>query len=405
MAEAGMLAGIVLAGLALVGIGQALAGWVLVARWSVATLGFPSPSGAFPMGQVGGAEPPPITVLKPLHGDEPLLEAALESTIRQEYGTFQIVFGVQDPADPAIAVVARLRARHPDADIALVIDPTGHGQNRKIGNLINMLPSARHDVIVIADSDLHVRSDYLRRIAACLGGPGIGLATVLYAGLPASGSLPARLGASQITHGFLPGALLARAMGREDCLGATMALRRETLHRIGGLEALVRHLADDNVLGQLVLALGMRVALAPVLVATTVPEDRVAALFRHELRWARTIRALVPASHAASVLQYPLFWAALAAACAPVWGGMLFVLAWAVRAAAVRGIDRALRPLLNGLATPCPVWHLPLRDALSVAVWLVSHAGRRVDWRGQGLHAAPPPRPVFPADSQEPRPR
>lgn len=379
---------------ALIGIGQALAGWRLVACWVAEARSAANSTTDFP----------PITVLKPLHGDEKLLEAALETTIRQDYPGFQIVFGVQDPADPAIAVVRRLRARFPEADLTLVIDPTAHGPNRKVGNLINMLPRARHDVLVIADSDLHVRPDYLRRMAGTLAGPNVGLATVLYTGLPATSVTQARLGATQITHGFLPGAVMARAMGREDCLGATMALRRETLARIGGLPALVNHLADDNVLGQRVKALGLRVALAPTVVATTVPEDTLRALFRHELRWARTIRALVPASHAASVLQYPLVWAALAGLASP-WGWLLFAVAWIARAVAARGIDRALAPMLKGLATPAPLWHLPLRDALSVAVWLVSHAGKHVDWRGQGLHADTPPRPVLPDDAQDSRTR
>lgn len=374
---------------ALVGMGQAVAGWWLVRRrvagWFASAAPGPTPA---------------ISVLKPLHGNEPLLEQALETTIRQDYPEFQIIFGVQDPADPAILVVERLRTRHPGADITLVVDPTAHGPNRKVGNLINMFPRARHDLIVIADSDLHVRPDYLRRIAASLAEPGVGLATVLYTGLPATASLPARLGASQITHGFLPGAVMARTMGREDCLGATMALTRATLARIGGLPALVNHLADDNVLGQRVRATGARVALASTIVATTVPEASIRALFRHELRWARTIRALVPASHAASVLQYPLVWAALAGLAAP-WGWVVFALAWVTRAAAAHGINRAI----NGLATPVPIWHLPLRDALSVAVWLVSHAGKHVDWRGQGLHADTPPRPVIPDEPQESRRR
>ena len=133
-------------------------------------------------------------------------------------------------------------------------------------------------------------------------------------GLPASqaGSrLAGRFGATQITHGFLPGAVLARALGRQDCLGATMCLRRQDLDRIGGFHALVDHLADDNVLGRRIAALGLRVALADTVPLTTVPEASLRALFRHELRWARTIRALEPAGFAASVLQYPLAWALL----------------------------------------------------------------------------------------------
>lgn len=378
----------VFASLSLVGIGQALVGWRLVrscvAGWRDDDTGVRDATPTHP-------PPPPITILKPLHGDEPLLEAALESTIRQDYPCFQIVFGVQRQDDPAIKVVNRLRTRYPNADLTLIVDPTDHGPNRKIGNLINMFAAARHDLIVIADSDLHVPPDYLRRIAETLSNPAVGLATVLYTGQPASNTLAERLGATQITHGFLPGAVMARAMGREDCLGATMALSRETLTRIGGLPALVNHLADDNVLGQRVRALGLRVALAPILVATTVPETTIRALFRHELRWARTIRALVPASHAASILQYPLFWAAMAG-CFAGWGWGVFAVAWVARAVAARGIDRALAPLVPGAIPSCPVWLLPVREVLAVAVWLVSHGGTRVEWRGQGLHADTPPR-------------
>ena len=230
----------------------------------------------------------PITVLKPLHGDEPLLAKALASLCEQDYPPgFQIVCGVGDASDTAIPVVRAIQDRYPAADIALVVDATRHGANPKVGNLINMLPAARHDLLVIADSDVHVRPGYLKELAAALARPGVGLATVLYAGLPPAqyrvkaarvgaaqvgmgwvgmgwvgmGWVGA-LGATQITHGFLPSALLARALGRRDCLGATMALRRETLERIGGLETLKDHLADDNVLGRRVRAQGMDIALA-----------------------------------------------------------------------------------------------------------------------------------------------
>ena len=188
----------------------------------------------------------------------------------------------------------------------------------------------------------------------------------------------------QINHYFLPGALLARAMGRQDCLGATMMLRRETLERVGGFAALVDHLADDNVLGRLVQRLGLTVALADTIPATTVPETTLRALWRHELRWARTIRALVPVQFAASVLQYPLVWAALAvllAGGAP-WSLGWFALAWGLRALAARGIDQAL-----ALANRTPLWLLPLRELMSVAVMAASYAGRQVDWRGHTMQA------------------
>ena len=369
------------AALAAVGALQSLAGWIVAARFAARP-------------RRAAAHRPPITVLKPLHGDEPRLEAALASLCRQDYPEFQVVFGVQDPADPAIGVVRRIQARFPGRRLALVVDPTAHGPNRKIGNLMNMLPAARHEVLAIADSDLHVAPDWLDRLAAALETPGTGLVTTLYAGLPAAGGLIERLGAEQITHAFLPGALLARALGRQDCLGATMMLRRATLERIGGLAALVGHLADDNVLGRKVAALGLRVALADTVPLTTVPEATPDALWRHELRWARTIRALAPAAFAASVLQYPIAWALASVALAggAWWSWGVLAGAWAARAAAGRGIDRALRRGGVALAFPLPLWLLPLRELISVAVLLAAFAGNRVEWRGQRLTADRPAR-------------
>ena len=329
----------------------------------------------------------PVTVLKPLHGDEPLLERALASFFVQEYPVFQLVFGVQDRADPALAVLDRLRARFPHVPVSVVVDPTPHGANRKVANLINMLPEARHDVLVIADSDMHVAPDYLDRLAAALAQPGAGLVTTLYSGLPAEDTLPARLGTSYINHAFLPGALLARALGRQDCLGATMALTRGTLQLVGGLQALANHLADDAVLGRLVLAHGMRVVLAGTVPATTVPEAQLPTLFQHELRWARTIKALVPIEFALSAIQFPLFWAALAVGLsgAAQWTVAVFAIAWLLRGVFGLGVDRAL-----GLAPAAPFWLLPLRDTMSVTVILASYRTRQVSWRGQVLRATAP---------------
>jgi ceramide glucosyltransferase len=361
------------AGFAAVGLLQALAGvfvvWRFVRRPRSAPLHYPA-----------------TTVLKPLHGTEPLLEQALATVCAQDYPAFQVVCGVQDPADPALAVVRRLQARFPAADLTVVVDPTQHGPNRKVGNLINMLPAAKHGVLVIADSDVHAAPDYLARIAAALEQPGTALVTTLYTGLPAQGAAAARLGATQITHSFLPGALLGRTMGRQDCLGATMALRRETLDAVGGLSALVQHLADDHELGRLARGRGA-VVLADTVPATTVPETTLAQLYAHELRWARTIGALVPGQFAASALQYPLFWAGLAlvfTGFAP-WTLALFAAAWAVRAGAAMAIDRLL-----GLAIAAPVWLLPVRDAMSMIVLIASYRSDRVVWRGHQLHATSP---------------
>jgi ceramide glucosyltransferase len=402
-----MIAAWAAVGLSLVGLIQALAGAILVGR-------FVQRRRLTVARALAG-----VTVLKPLHGDEPLLEEALSTACQQDYPLYQLVFGVQDAADEALPVVRRLQARFPACDIAVVVDPTGHGPNRKVGNLINMLPAAKHDILVISDSDVHAAPDWLQRLVVALEVPEVGLVTTIYTGLPARSPLPlppsrkgrgsssshgqsstaappplagggkgegavAALGATQINHYFLPGALLARAMGRQDCLGATMMLRRQTLDRIGGFAALVNHLADDNVLGRLVQHLGLSVRLADTVPATTVGETTLRALWRHELRWARTIRALVPAQFAASALQYPVAWALLAmflAGFAP-WSLTWFTAAWAARAATVRATDKALE-----LANRAPLWLLPLRELMSVAVMIASYAGRRVDWRGHELEA------------------
>jgi ceramide glucosyltransferase len=359
------------------GLAQCLAGWILVIRFATQAKTLP-------------ARLPPVTILKPLCGDEPLLEEALASCCCQTYPEFQIVFGAQDIADPALAVAQRLRDRFPRRDIAIVVDDTPHGPNRKVANLINMLPSARHDVLLISDSDLHVTPNYLERLVAALEVPGTGLVTSVFVGLAARREWPARLGATNISHIFLPGVLVARTLGRQDCLGSTVMLQRQVLEDIGGLQPLATQLAEDNVLGQRVRGLGLTVRLADTVTAVTVPEASFRSLWQHEIRWARTIRGLAPIAHAASAVQYPLFWATMAfiLSAGARWSVALFAFAWGVRAASARGIDRTLLPRLGRHAFAAPYWLLPLRDALSVLETIASYWSDEVIWRGHKLTAA-----------------
>jgi ceramide glucosyltransferase len=326
---------------------------------------------------------PPVSILKPLKGDEPLLEAALASFCTQSYPEFQLVFGVQDRGDPAIAVVTRLQTLFPQLDITLVVDETRHGGNGKVANLINMWPAAKHEVIVLADSDVHVTPHFLERIVAALEVPEVGAVTALYAGFASGRGMAGRLGAAQINHIFLPGVLVGRLLGRQDCLGAALAIRRSTLIQIGGLPALLPHLADDAALGRLVRRLGLRVALAPSLVLTTVSEETLSALFRHELRWARTIRALEPLTYATSFLQYPVFWALMTilAGHFRVWTLCFAAAVWALRALEVRGMARQLN------RGAFPGWLLPVREFFSILVLLASYLGNRVIWRGSSMAA------------------
>lgn len=356
---------------------QCLAGWIAVACF----VARPHPA---PM------EYPPVTMLKPLCGAEPLLEEALASCFGQVYPTFQIVFGVRDEADPALAVVRRLQARFAECDIAIVVDPTLHGPNRKVSNLINMLPSARYDALVISDSDLHLSPHYLGRLVAELEKSGTGLVTAAYVGLPpAELGWRAKLGATQITHNFMPGVLLSRALRRQDCLGSTTMLHRDTLARTGGLHTLVHLLAEDNVLGQRVRDLGLSIGLADTVVVATVPEPSLRALWHHEMRWTRTIRASAPLALAASTLQYPLFWAAMACALSggAFWSIALYGGSWAVRVASVMGIDSALCRKAGRLAPSAAAWLLPVRDILSVVEIGASYWIEDVTWRGHKMKA------------------
>ena len=328
---------------------------------------------------------PAITVLKPLHGDELLLDDALDSICLQEYPAFQIIFGVQSTQDTAIPVVERLKARHPNVDITLVVDDAEHGPNRKIGNLINMYGAAHHDIIVVSDSDIHVTPNYLKHVVSALEEPGTDLITTLYAGRPATGSLVQQLGACQINHNFLPGVMMSRLLGRQDCLGATMALTRQKLEAIGGLRALVDHVADDAELGRLIRQQGGDIAIAPTLTHTTVGEQSLTELLAHELRWGRTVKNVEPLGYGLSSIQLPLFWAIACVLFRPntrlSW--MILALTWFLRAISASMVD---------LATKCPlpagIPFLPLRDWLSAAIMVGSARGSRVAWRGRTVHIA-----------------
>jgi ceramide glucosyltransferase len=323
-------------------------------------------------------EQPGVSVLKPLAGADPELYDNLRSFLEQDWPAVQLVCGVASPRDPAVAVVERLKRERPEQDIALVVDPRVHGGNRKVGNLVNMWPSARHDVVIIADSDMRVDRDYLAKVVPLLLEAGVGLVTCLYRGRPKPG-LWSALGALHINAGFVPQVLVGHlTSAREGCYGATMALRRETLARIGGFAALADHLADDWLLGEKVRGLGLKVMLAPYLVDDIVGEPDLPHLFAHERRWARTIRLLAPLGQLGSIITHPLPLALLALATS---GGGLAWLALALaltgRLALVYGAARAFG------VPPAAFWLVPVRDLLSFAVWLSCWFGSTVAWRGE----------------------
>jgi ceramide glucosyltransferase len=329
-------------------------------------------------------EPAPVTILKPLRGEDAQLYQNLHSFCAQRHPCFQVIFGVRDPADPAIPIVRRLVAELPDRDIVLVVDPSVSGSNFKVSNLENMIALAKHDIFVIADSDMRVGPGYLTAVTAPLVQAEIGLVTCLYRGRPVAGFY-SRLGAMFVNHGFLPSALIGERMRPGDaCFGATMALRRDVYTSIGGFAALRDQLADDYALGAAIRRAGRRVVLSPQLVDTMMADPDLGSLVGHELRWLRTIRLIAPLGFAASVVTHPLALAMLATLALGFPPVMLAVLATALacRLAMVRLVDRALD------LPPTRLWLVPLRDLLSFAVFIASFLGNRVAWRDRTFRIA-----------------
>src|SRR5580693_96544 len=249
-------------------------------------------------------EAPAVTILKPLCGDEHELYECLRSFCDQDYPKFQIVFGVADGADPAAEVVSRLQREFPKIDLKLVVDRRQHGSSRKVSNLMNMMPLAQHDLLVISDSDVRVPRDYLSRIVPPLLDPDVGIVTCPYQGTPRSG-LWSLLGSMFINDWFIPSVRVAALSGsRAFAFGVTIALRRQVLASIGGLAAIANQLADDYRLGELTRARGLRTILSDVVVETCVDERSFGGLVRHELRWLRTIRAVRPIGYTLSFMTF-----------------------------------------------------------------------------------------------------
>ena len=322
-----------------------------------------------------------LTILKPLCGTEPELETNLASFCKQVYsGHVQLIFGVQDPADPAGAVVARLRAQFPELDIEFVVNPSKHGSNPKISNLINMLQHARYDILVVSDSDIRVTPDYLRVVVSELSRRGIGLVTCLYRGIPIAGLWP-NLAAAAINQHFLPSVLVGLKLGLAyPCFGSTLALRAETLHRLGGFQAFSDQLADDYAIGTAVRALQLKVVIPRLLLGHTCSEQSLGELLGHELRWARTIRSIDPWGYAGLVATNPLPLALIAAALQgfDVAGIGLIALALACRLLA----SLQMPAMHDGGERGVSPWLSPLRDLLSFAIFLASFMPLSVSWRG-----------------------
>lgn len=323
---------------------------------------------------------PPVTVIKPLKGGEAALYENLASFCRQEYPCYQIVFCLQCPEDPALAVVSRLRKDFPGVDMEVVVSKDRIGYNPKVNNMSNAYPFAKYDLLLMSDSDILVRPDFLRRMVAPFADPGVGLATAFYQAT-GTGCVWSNMEALSINAQFLPQALCAANFGMRFAMGAAMMVRRKAFEETGAFHNLADHLADDFWLGESVREAGWKLELSDAVVETVPCITDAVEHFKHLVRWSRTIRICNPGGHAASLIQHGFSLLTLKVLLFGPDARSLGLLAalWAAKAAA----SAALSAELGGLQPLEALWLLPLAEWFSFAAWLGGWGSSRVLWRGE----------------------
>ncbi len=329
---------------------------------------------------------PPVSILKSLKGVDPHMRAAFRSHCLLDYPEYEVLFGVSDMSDPAVALVAEVQREFPNAKLRVIHCPEVLGANGKVSNLAQMLPLARHEHVLINDSDILVEPDFLRRVMGSFADAKVGVVTTLYRAV-AGRSLWSTLEALGISTDFMGGVLLAREMegGIRFALGATMATTKPVLARIGGLESLVDVLGDDYELGARVAAAGYRVELGDAAVETAVADYTWREFWQHQLRWARNVKDRRPSQYFGLIVTFGLVWGMLAVITAPRsrWAVSALAAVFIVRFAAAWLIGcRVLRQRVTAeLALDFCL--IPLRDFVALAVWIASFFGSTVVWRGK----------------------
>lgn len=325
---------------------------------------------------------PPVSILKPLKGIDPEIYESFRSHCLQEYAEYEIVFGVSEPNDPAVASVERLQQEFPGRQIRFVVCPKILGTNRKVSNLVQMLPVARYEHLIVNDSDIRVERDYLQRVMSPLFDEKVGMVTCPYRGVAAP-TFGSRLEALGISSDFFAGVLAARQLegGIRLGLGSTLAFRRADLARAGGFEPLLDYLSDDYEMGRRIAALGLDVVLSDSVVETHLPPYDLPGFISHQLRWGRGVRDSRAGGYFGLLFTFGLWWSFLALVvshgAAWVWAllGVTLFLRLAV-ALVVGKVVLGDGDLLKNL------WMLPLRDVVAAGVWAASFAGHTVSWRG-----------------------
>jgi ceramide glucosyltransferase len=322
-------------------------------------------------------EPPAVSVLKPLRGLDPNTHQAFVSQIQQDYPAFEVLFGIAEENDPAAAEVRRLQREFPSAPIRLIVG-SGSALNGKVGILEELARHARHPIWVVNDSDIKVDARYLSAVTAPLSDPKIGVVTCLYR--VKAHNLPAAWEALGIMTDFMPSTLVAQFLGvREFGLGSTLAFRAADLERAGGFETLASYLADDYQLAKRITSLGTRAVLSSYVVETSLGDATWIGIWRHQLRWARTIRLSKGAGHAGLPVTHAGLWVFIAAV-SGAWLPAAVLATLRIVSAFLSGAFVLRSTLAADFCVFSPVW-----DLYSFAVWLASYAGRKVRWRDRTL--------------------
>ena len=319
---------------------------------------------------------PPVSILKPVRGRDAGFYEAILSHAVQEYPEFELLFGVSRQDDTALEDIERLMREFPGVPIR-VIDTRNDAPNGKVGSLEILAREARHSVLLVNDGDIIVEPDYLTRVASLLEDPGVGLVTGLYRAR--GSSIAAGSEALGIVTEFIPSVLVARLLSSSGfALGATMAFRTADLAAIGGFASIREYLADDYQLGARIAALGKRIAMCDSVVVTNLGAGSWRDVWKHQVRWSRTIRVSRPAGYLGYLVTQATIWCVVAA----LMGHWQIALAGeAVRLMAAAAAMSAL-----GAGGMHRIVMVPLRDLFGFAIWCGGMVGSTVEWRGLRFH-------------------
>jgi ceramide glucosyltransferase len=324
---------------------------------------------------------PPVTILKPVHGVEKNQRENLRSTCIQDYPEFQVVFSVQDPEDAAIPLLLDLQKEFGSERVAVAIENCRAGANGKINNMIGGLKHAHHNTLVISDSDILLKPDYLKTIVAPLSDPEVGCACTLYKAAGADTWFE-KMELLTLNADFMTNVLFAHVSGASRfCLGASAALHRSTLEQIGGLEALSDYLVEDYEMGRRIWLLGKKVAIVPYFVDTIVDLKSPSQWWSHQVYWDQNTRSARPFAFLATALIRSVPFALLYAATRLGDTAGLWILATAfplrlASAALVLGWGLRDREGLRSLGL------LLFRDITSLITWLLAFTKKTTVWRG-----------------------